>query len=147
MSCSEYPDRPRVAVGAFVFNDEKVLLVQRGHPPAQGVWSIPGGKVELGETLQEAAEREIHEETGVIVRANMPVYTFDVVERDNKGDVRFHYVIVNVQADYISGAPRPGDDAVEARWVSPDEMVDLNISTRTKRVLSEIFSFTPTKKR
>jgi 8-oxo-dGTP diphosphatase len=113
-----YPNCPQVAVGAIVFKEDKVLLVLRGKPPAENLWSIPGGSVELGETLQEATEREIMEEAGITIRAREPVYTFDVLERDNKGNVRFHYVIVDLAADYISGELRPGDDAVDFRWFS-----------------------------
>ncbi|MBW2239305.1 MAG: NUDIX hydrolase [Deltaproteobacteria bacterium] len=100
---SAYPSAPRVAVGAVIFKESKVLLVLRSKSPAQNQWSIPGGCVELGETLQEAAEREILEETGIFIRAGEPVYTFDVIERDDSGRIRFHYVILDLAADYISG--------------------------------------------
>ena len=72
MSTHEYPDSPQSAVGAIVIRDDEVLLVKRNKPPGRGLWSIPGGSIELGETLQEAAEREIREETGVIIRAKNP---------------------------------------------------------------------------
>ena len=85
-----YPDFPRVAVGAVVFKDGKVLMVRRGKPPAKDQWAIPGGSVELGETLQDAAEREILEETGISIRAHAPFYTFEVIDRDEKNRVRFH---------------------------------------------------------
>ena len=138
---SEYPDHPRVAVGAVVFHRNKILLVKRGQPPAQDFWAIPGGKVELGETLQMAAEREIYEETGIVVHAGDPVYIFDVVERDSEGNVRFHYVIVDLHADYMEGELDPGDDTVEARWVSPEEMPALKVNTRTRKLLKERFDF------
>ena len=137
----EYPDQPRVAVGAIVFEEDKVLLVRRGQPPAEGVWAIPGGRVELGESMQKAAEREIREETGLNVRAKDPVFTFDVVVRDDNGKVRFHYVIVDLIADYVSGEVRPGDDALEARWVSSTEMETLSISSNTRNVLKTLFNF------
>ena len=136
-----YPDQPRVAVGAIVFEKERVLLVRRGQPPAKGLWAIPGGKIELGETLQEAAEREIREETGINIRAGDPVFTFDMVDRDDIGRIRFHYVIVDLIADYIDGELRSGDDALEARWVSPEEMNKMNISTVTLKVLKQFFRF------
>lgn len=136
-----YPNCPQVAVGAIVFKEDKVLLVLRGKPPAENLWSIPGGSVELGETLQEATEREIREEAGITIRAREPVYTFDVLERDNKGNVRFHYVIVDLAADYISGELRPGDDAVDVRWFSADEVNKLKVSEATRKLLNERFGF------
>ena len=136
-----YPNCPHVAVGAIVFKENKVLLVLRGKPPAENLWSIPGGSVELGETLQEATEREIREEAGITIRAREPVYTFDVLERDNKGNVRFHYVIVDLAADYISGELRPGDDAVDVRWFSADEVNKLKVSEATRKLLNERFGF------
>ena len=89
---NDYPGNPRVAVGAVVFKDERVLLVRRGQPPSEDLWAIPGGSVEIGETLQEAAEREILEETGITVRAGEPVYTFDVIDRDSAGKIRFPFL-------------------------------------------------------
>lgn len=136
-----YPKRPRVAIGAVVFKDDRVLLVRRGRAPAKGMWAIPGGSMELGETLQAAAEREIFEETGIMIRAGEPVFTFDVIERDDDGRIRFHYVIVDMSADYIGGTLQPGDDAVEARWVSIKALNGLNVSSRTRQLLHERFGF------
>jgi ADP-ribose pyrophosphatase len=136
-----YPDSPRVAVGAVVFRADRVLLVLRGSPPARGTWAIPGGSVRLGESLRAAAERETREETGVIVRAGAPIYTFEVVERDPRGAVRFHYVIVDLAAEYVSGSPRAGDDALDARWVSAAELADLPVNPATRRLLRLQFGF------
>ena len=91
-----YPDAPRVAVGAVVFHQNKVLLVLRGQAPSKGMWAIPGGGIELGESLQMAAEREVLEETGLHIKAGEVVFTFDTVERDDAGRVKFHYVIVDL---------------------------------------------------
>ena len=142
MSKREYPDRPMVGVGAIVIKDGKVLLVKRGIAPSKGLWAIPGGSVELGETLQEAAEREIMEETGLAIRAVKPVYTFDFIERDDSGKIRFHFTIVDIMADYISGTPKGADDALEARWVSPEELKELPMSKNTLKVLEEIGFYT-----
>ena len=136
-----YPERPRVAVGAVVFKEGAVLLVQRGQAPAEGSWAIPGGSVRVGETLQHAAEREILEETGVVIRAAAPVYTFDVIERDAEGRVRFHYVIVDRAAEYLAGMPRPASDAVDARWVSVDELRRRKVSPETIGLLKDRFGF------
>ena len=140
-SDGSYPAQPRVAVGAIVFKDNKVLLVRRGKPPAEDLWAIPGGRVEIGETLQEATEREILEETGITIRALKPVYTFDVIDQDARGRTRFHYVIVDLRADYIRGEPRAGDDATAARWVASDELAALKVSSKTRRLLKEQFDF------
>ncbi|MEE9402308.1 MAG: NUDIX hydrolase, partial [Desulfobacteria bacterium] len=110
MSAREYPENPQVAVGAIVIKDGRVLLVKRSQPPSKGLWAIPGGRVELGETLKEAAEREIMEETGLTIRAGDPVYTFEVIKRDDTGRIRFHYVIVDLVADYLSGKLNASDD-------------------------------------
>jgi ADP-ribose pyrophosphatase len=136
-----YPQRPQVAVGAVVFKNKKVLLVRRGHPPSEGLWAIPGGSVELGETLQQAAEREILEETGVKIRAKDPIITFDVIERDADNRIQYHYVIVDLTADFISGEPRAGDDAAQARWVSEAEARRLSLNETSRRLLYDKFDF------
>jgi 8-oxo-dGTP diphosphatase len=136
-----YPDLPRVAVGAVVFKDDKVLLIRRAKPPAKGLWAIPGGSVELGETLQQAAERETLEETNLTIQATKPVFTFEVIEKDDNNRVRFHYVIIDLVADYISGIPLPGDDADEVRWVSSRELKSLDVNPRTLKVLASVFGF------
>ena len=136
-----YPDQPRVAVGAAVFKENKVLLVLRGKPPAESQWAIPGGCVELGETLQEAAQREILEETGIVIKAGKPVYTFDVVIRDENGRIQFHYVIIDLAADYISGEIRAGDDAVDVRWISSEDMQYQNVSAATRKFLKQCYGF------
>ena len=138
---NNYAGKPRVAVGAVVFKEDCVLLVRRGQAPAKDLWAIPGGSVEIGETLQEAAEREILEETGIQIRALKPIYTFDVIDRDAAGKVRFHYVIVDLAADYVMGEPLAGDDALEARWVSAREINGLEVSAATLKLLKNRFGF------
>jgi 8-oxo-dGTP diphosphatase len=136
-----YPNHPMVAVGAVVFREGKVLMVLRGKPPAKNQWAIPGGCVELGETLQEAAQREILEETGILIQAEKPVYTFDVLECDKDGRIQFHYVIVDLAADYISGEIRAGDDAVDVRWISSEDMHYRNVSATTRKLLKQCYGF------
>lgn len=136
-----FPRHPLVAVGAVVFRDGRVLLVRRGRPPSEDIWAIPGGKIGLGETLQAAAEREILEETGVTIRALEPVYTFDHIERDETGRIRFHYVIVDLRAEYLDGRIRSGGDAREVRWVSPADIAQLTVSGRTRDLLKRQFQF------
>ena len=138
---NDYPDLPRVAVGAIVFKDKYVLLVRRANPPSRDIWAIPGGRIQIGESLQQAAEREILEETGVRIRAGDPVFTFDYIDRDDAGKVRFHYVIVDMIADYLGGDPQPGDDAADARWVSAAELKKLKVSAMTRKLLNAQFGF------
>lgn len=134
-----YPSHPQVAVGAVVIHNNCALLVKRRNPPSAGTWAIPGGGVELGETLQEAAEREIKEETGLIIKARNPVLVFDVVEPDENGRIRFHYVIVDLMADYVRGEPHPADDAEDVRWFSEADLDTANINTKTRQLLKGLF--------
>jgi len=138
---SAYPGHPRVAVGAVVFKEDRVLMVLRGKPPAESQWAIPGGCIELGETLQEAAEREIMEETGLTIQAGKPVYTFDVIERDETGRIRFHYIIVDLEAVYIHGDLRPGDDALDVSWVSSKDIQKRKVSDSTRKLLIQCYGF------
>lgn len=142
MSNREYPDAPRVAVGAVVLHEDKVLLVLRGQPPALGQWAIPGGKVELGETLTAAVEREVLEETGLRVRAGEVVFSFDAIHRDAAGRVQYHYVILDLLAIAEDpGQPlRPADDVRDARWFTLAEVnsTTLPISETTRSLLNSM---------
>ena len=135
-----YPDSPQVAVGAVVFNQNRVLLVKRGKPPSQNEWAIPGGSVKLGETLQEAAEREILEETGVVIRAHKPIFVFDLVQKDQSDKIRFHYIIIDLIAEYKGGKLLPGDDALDARWFAETEIRNLMINKMTRKLLGKYFN-------
>ena len=106
-SPNEFPARPVPAVGAIVFRDGAVLLVKRRDEPNRGRWSPPGGSLELGETVEEAAARETLEETGVTVRPVRVVDVRDFLDKDADGRVRWHYVLMNVLCDYVSGEPYP----------------------------------------
>lgn len=129
---------PQVAVGAVVRRGTAVLLIQRSTEPNAGQWTIPGGKVHPGETLQQAAEREIREETGIHIRAGEPVYSFDIIERDNKDELRYHYVIVDLLADYVDGEPRAGDDALDAAWIEPETLARLDVNATTRQLLARL---------
>ncbi len=137
----EYPAHPALAVGAVVFKDNRVLLVKRGNPPAKGVWAIPGGGVELGETLEKAAEREVLEETGIVIKAGKPIFSFESIHRDDKDRVRFHYYIVDLTASYISGEPTPGDDALDVGWISRESLGRLDVNPLTLKLLHQTFNF------
>ena len=147
MSPRTYPTAPVPAVGAVVIHEGAVLLVRRGRAPARGVWAVPGGRVELGETLAEAAEREVREETGVSVRAGEPVWSFDSVIRDEEGRVSFHYVIVDLLAEYVAGDPCARDDALEARWARPEDLPGLLVSRPTLDLLARLGFLPPASRR
>ena len=138
MGNNEYPGSPRVAVGGVVIKEDRVLLVRRGKAPSEGEWAIPGGSVELGETLQEAVRREILEETGISIRVGEPIHIFDDVRRDEAGHIRFHYVILDFSGEFLSGELRAADDAKDARWVSPAEFSQLNINSNTIKLMKKL---------
>lgn len=117
-----YPERPVVGVLAVLWKDGRVLLVQRANPPAQGLWGFPGGRQHLGETLAEAALRELKEETGVSGEAGEAVAALDSIERDETGSVRYHYTLVAVMIEWRSGEPVAADDALAVAWRSPDAL-------------------------
>ena len=116
-----YPTTPRVGVSVLCHRDGRALMVKRGKPPFKDHWSLPGGVVELGETLIEAAERELLEETGVTASLSAPVETFDSIQRDEDGKVVTHFVLTIFAGEYISGEATAGDDAAAIDWVHPDE--------------------------
>ena len=125
----EYPDYPRVGVGAIVLHEGRVLLVKRGHAPALGLWSVPGGLVDVGETTVEAARREVEEECGLKVRIASLVGVLDRVTRDADARVRYHWVLVDYLAFPETGDTiTAGSDAAEVRWVAIDEVERLPIT-------------------
>lgn len=119
---AEYPDRPVVAVIAVVVREERVLLVRRANPPDQGKFGFPGGRIELGERLEDAALRELAEETGVEADAIEVLTAVDAIDCDVRGAPRFHYVLVAVLCRWRSGDGAPAGDVSEVRWVQPDEI-------------------------
>ncbi len=118
-----YPKRPLLGVGAVLIHRGHVLLVQRGRPPRLGMWTFPGGLVEVGEPLFLAAQRELREETGLDAEPVDVVDVYEVIDRDKTGRVRYHFVIVEVLMRYLGGDLRAGDDAAAVAWVP---LADLN---------------------
>lgn len=133
--------QPVVAVGAVIFRDDCVLLVERKHPPNQGQWAIPGGKVRLGESLTAAAKREILEETGITIKPLNPIHTFEVIEKDQHGQIVYHYVVIDLFAEYVAGQPAPADDVSAAKWVDRQTFKTIIINQNTKELLLDKFNF------
>ena len=115
----EFPQRPIVGVGVVVWHDDRVLLIKRGKAPRQGQWSLPGGMQELGETVVEAARREVLEETGLQIAEPHFVAVVDSLQRSDDGRVRYHYTLVDFTAEYLSGEAIAGSDAAAVAWVDP----------------------------
>ena len=137
MTGREYPDRPLVGVGGVVLDGEKVLLVRRGQEPLRGEWSLPGGLVEVGESLTQALRREIAEETGLSIHVGGIVKVLDRITRDKHGRVRFHYVLVDFLCRVEGGQLRAATDASEARWVPRHELAQYALRPATLRVIEK----------
>ena len=135
----EYPTAPVVGVGGVVLDGDRVLLVRRAHPPRQGEWSLPGGKVELGESLVDAVRRELREETGLEVAVGPLVEMFDRVHRDDAGRVRYHFVIADYLCDPVGGALRAGDDAADVAWVPHAELAGYHVNAHAAAVIAAAF--------
>ena len=118
----EYPEQPLVGVGAIIVRDAQVVLVKRGHAPLLGEWSIPGGLLEIGETLRQGVEREAQEETGLVVRAKELLGVFERIVPDDQKRTRFHYVLVDFLCEVLSGELKASGDAADARWFAADEL-------------------------
>jgi ADP-ribose pyrophosphatase YjhB (NUDIX family) len=128
MTPREYPDAPRVGVGAVVLHRGRVLLVRRGGQPSLGKWTLPGGLVELGETTVEAVRRELREECDLDIRVLGVAGVVDRVVRDAEGRVRYHYVLVDYLASVESDAVSAGSDAAEAQWVEIERVGELDVT-------------------
>ena len=130
-----YPDQPLVGVAAVVFRGDAVLLVRRGQEPARGSWSLPGGLVELGETLEEALHRELLEETGLSVTILGITAVLDRIYHDPAGRIPYHYVLVDFLCEYEAGEPRPGSDSAAARFVPLTHLPQYDLPPFTASVI------------
>ena len=131
-----YPDRPFLAVSAAIFRDGQVLLVRRARAPATGVWTLPGGVVEIGETLMEAVVREVSEETALTVEPVALAGHRNVVVRDDDGRVARHFVVLPFAARWIAGEFAPNEELSEARWADPAEVAGLKTTDGLAEVIA-----------
>jgi 8-oxo-dGTP diphosphatase len=133
----DYPDRPLVGVGAVIVHQGRAVIVQRGSEPLKGQWSIPGGALELGETLRQCSVREALEETGLQVEAGEILEVFDAIYREPDGRIQYHYVLIDFACRLLGGELRAGGDATQARWVTLEELSDYPIAETARKVISK----------
>lgn len=133
----EYPPNPLVGLGAIVWRDGRVLMIQRGNPPRAGIWSLPGGAQHLGETVQAGIHREIAEETGVQIELLGLVEVIDSIQKDASGQVLYHYTIIDFAARWVGGEAVAGDDAAAVAWVDPADLHRLDLWDETIRVIEK----------
>lgn len=138
MSHRLYPGRPIVGVGVLIEEDGRYLFVKRAAEPDAGLWSIPGGLIEVGEKAADAAVREALEETGLSVEVMNRVDVVDKIVRDDDGDVRYHFIIIDFHARPLSGEMRPMDDALDAAWAAPEEFVKYELTPTLVELLKRM---------
>ena len=136
MTAREYPARPVVGVGGIVFIDGEVVLVRRRHAPLAGRWSLPGGAVELGETLDDGLRRELREEIGIETRVGTLLELFDHITRDADGRVRYHYVLADYLCHRVGGRLRPGSDARTLALADPTDLSRYGLTDRARAVIA-----------
>jgi 8-oxo-dGTP diphosphatase len=133
-----YPERPMIGVGILIRKEEEYLMIKRASEPDKGLWSVPGGMVELGEKTEEAALREAEEETGLSVRILEDLGIVDKIVRDDSGRVMYHFVIIDYLAEPVSGEMHHHDDALDAHWVHPNDFKKYQMSPTLVELLQRL---------
>jgi len=131
----EYPERPIVGVGAVILDGDRVLLVRRGHEPLKGEWSLPGGAVEAGETLETAIAREVLEETGLEVEVGPMIDVLDRIRVDPDGRVRYHFVLIDYLCRPTGGTLCCATDAADATWATVDDLAAFSLAAATLEMI------------
>ena len=135
----EFPELPLVGVGAIIIEGDRVLLVKRAHPPIEGQWSIPGGVLEVGEMVREAAVREAREETGLLVESGELLGVYDRILRDPEQRVQYHYVLIDFLCRPVGGILLAASDAAEVRWFRREELPPMQLAEDTLEVIGKGF--------
>ncbi|XSG77548.1 NUDIX hydrolase [Herpetosiphon llansteffanensis] len=133
-----YPSQPLIGVSVMVWHEQRVLLVKRSKEPLAGQWSVPGGAIELGETVEAAARREIREECDVEISTPSFITAVDVIHRDQSERIQYHYVLLEMQAEWLSGEPQAGDDALAIGWFGVDDLTGLEIHPETRLLVETV---------
>ena len=136
----EFPEVPLVGVGAIIIEDARVVLVKRAHPPLQAEWSIPGGVLEVGELVREAAIREAREETGLVVEPGELLGVYDRVLRDAERRVQYHYVLIDFLCRRVAGNIAAASDAAEVQWFRREDLPGLRLAEDTLDVIRKGFA-------
>lgn len=135
----EYPDAPLVGVGTVTIKNGRILLIRRAFEPGAGKWSIPGGLVEVGERLSEAAVRETEEETGLQIEVLELINVFDMIDPDGDGKTRYHYVLVDFLSKPVGGRERSSEEVTELKWVTFEEAKGMDLTRTARKALEELF--------
>ena len=136
----EYPVLPVVGVGGVVIHEGRALLIKRGSEPLKDQWSIPGGTLELGESIQEGVRRELLEETGIEVRVGELIEVFDRIFRDAAGKIQYHFVIVDYLCEKISGEAHAASDVTDVAWVREEDLWNYKLTEAATRVIRKAFA-------
>jgi 8-oxo-dGTP diphosphatase len=136
----EYPQSPVVGVGGVVIHEGRALLIKRGSEPLKDQWSIPGGTLELGESIQEGVRRELLEETGIEVQVGELIEVFDRIFRDQAGKIQYHFVIVDYLCKKISGEAHPASDVTDTAWVQEEDLWNYKLTEAATRVIRKAFA-------
>ena len=134
-----YPKRPLIGVGALILDRDRILMAQRGKEPLKGWWSLPGGLLELGESLADGIRREVREETGLEIRPLGILEVFERIMRDAGGAPEYHYVLIDYMCRVAGGTPRAGDDVCRVEWVRRRDLPQLQITEGTLAAIEKAF--------
>lgn len=134
----EYPIAPLLGVGVVVKKGNSILLIQRSKEPKKGVWTFPGGMINLGEPIRQAAIREVKEECSIDIKLHDIISVVDLIDKDKQNKIRYHFVLIDFLAEYIDGELKPDSDALDAAWVSPENLSNYNIPELTQKVIHKV---------